>query len=106
MSVLLSVANHHQKSLSYTTVSKMIFWVLIPLFSQILIDAVACDEPVSDDLIVINYTAPALEGSVIAIAIECDTLNGIANYYTSTCVEGRWEPSIDKLSARCGGGML
>ena len=86
----------------------MTFWVLhvITLFSQILIDAVACDEPTSDDLTIINYTSPALEGSVSAIAIECDALNGIANYYTSTCVEGRWEPNIDKLLSRCGGGML
>ena len=57
----------------------------------------------SDDLIVINYTAPALEGSVIAI--ECGSLN--ANSYTSICVEGRWEPNLSQISTRCicGGGM-
>ena len=67
------------------------------------LDAVACDEPTaSDDLTVINYTAPALEGSVIAI--ECDALS--ANNYTSTCVEGRWEPSLSQISTRCEGGML
>ena len=67
-------------------------------------DAVACDEPTNNDLTVVNYTAPALEGSIIAI--ECEALSAMASYYTSTCVEGRWEPNIGKLSAMCGGGML
>jgi hypothetical protein len=63
---------------------------------------VACDDPTNDDLTVINYTAPALEGSIIAI--ECDSpIASANNYYTSTCVEGRWEPSLGQLSARCRG---
>ena len=62
-------------------------------------DAVTCDEPTNDDLTVINYTVPALEGSIIAI--ECGSLS--ANNYTSTCVEGRWEPNLNQISAMCGG---
>ena len=77
----------------------------VPLHSLYFFDAVACDEPTNDHLAltVINYTVPALEGSVIVI--ECDALSA-NNYYTSTCVEGRWEPNIGKLSAMCGEGML
>ena len=72
--------------------------VLIPLFS----DAVACDEPMaSNDLTVVNYTAPALEGSIIAI--ECGSLS--ASSYTSTCVEGRWEPNLGQILI-CGGMLL
>ena len=73
------------------------------MYISYISDAVACDEPTSNDLIVINYTAPALEGSVIAI--ECGSLN--ANSYTSICVEGRWEPNLSQISTRCtcGGGM-
>jgi hypothetical protein len=67
---------------------------LFPIFFT-----VSCDEPTSDDLTVINYTAPAPEGSIIAI--ECDSLS--PNNYTSTCVEGRWEPNLNQISARCRG---
>ena len=57
----------------------------------------------SDDLnvTVINYTAPALEGSIIAI--ECGSLS--ANNYTSTCTERRWEPSLSQISTMCKTGI-
>ena len=66
---------------------------------------VACNVPMANDdltVTVINYTAPALEGSVIAI--KCDALS--TNYYTSTCVEGRWEPDLAQISARCEGMFI
>jgi hypothetical protein len=71
--------------------------LILPTFS----DVVACNKPTNDDLTVINYTAPALDGSVIAI--ECDSLSANNYHYTSTCVEGRWEPNLDQISATCGG---
>ena len=62
---------------------------------------VVCDEPTNNDLIVTNYTAPALEGSIIAI--ECDEMQCTECHHTSTCVEGRWEPSLSQIAATCKG---
>ena len=75
----------------------------VPLYFYIIFfDAVACDEPMAnDDLTVINYTDPALEGSVIAI--ECDAMQCTECHHASTCVEGRWEPGLSQISARCKG---
>ena len=61
-----------------------------------------------DTLAVMDYTAPAMEGSNItvkcSIPVDAQTNNlTTTNYTTLTCMDGQWEPNLDQISKRCKG---